>query len=301
MNNKQLILLSLFCVGSQLNAETTQNDDAVKTTFELSQGYRRDKLDLKIARGSGKNFYHSKDQFKDVDVYTSRLAMTVRKNDFFLKGVAGYGNVYDGKLHRSSHYKNITYAYDAHKSSHITGDYTADFSLTFGRDFFLANDWSIAPTIGYGVYIQDFHTSRGKFRLRDNQKDKDHGRGTKEKFKATWYSPQLGFNVRKAITSTLSAYANYAFLFPLNYHANAHYNTRNKKGSHYEQENKAFKSFGNIGTVGLDWNFAKNWSLKPEFELMKFYSKGGDSAHQYRFKKAHRTATEYRLVLGYTF
>lgn len=306
MNNKFLSAV-ILCAVSKVQAEVPQNQDDLKTTVEISQGYRRDALDVKFSRHDGAQSFHQKNKFKGVDTYTTRLSMTVNKNDFFVKGIAGYGNVYGGKLHQKSTFRDGYRSKNVHTSSHVNADYTADFALTFGKDFFLANDLQLSPSLGYGVYLQNFHTGRAKghFVAKQHYPSRRDNRGTyresKERYKASWYSPQFGLSVRKALTNRLAAYAQYTFLFPLSYHASGSRNLQSKKAYHYEQENKAYKSFGNIGTIGLDWNFAQGWSLKPEFEFMKFYSKGGDSAHRYSFKKAERTSTEYRLVLSYLF
>ena len=151
------------------------------------------------------------------------------------------------------------------------------------------------------MYIQDFRGNHGKFSYRESDYENDHGKSTKRRYKATWYSPQLGLNIQKAISKTLSGYFNYSFLFPLSFQATGHANTSMKKLTHFEEVNKSYKSLGNIATVGLNWNFAPNWSLKPEVELIKFYSKGGDSGHLDQLNSVHRTATEYRVALAYAF
>ena len=30
--------------------------------------------------------------------------------------------------------------------------------VTFGKNMLMSDGWSISPTVGYGVYMQDFHT-----------------------------------------------------------------------------------------------------------------------------------------------
>lgn len=302
MINKQLIFIGLFCVGSQLHSEVNNNSN-IETTVDFSQGYRRDKLDVTVSKNNQQPTFKAKNRYTSIDVYTSRLAMTLRKNDFFLKGLAGYGNVCQGKFRSQEHINNryTEFSSNYKASKDLTGDYTADFALTFGKDFSLESGWTISPTIGYGVYIQDFHTNHGKFCIRTSDYENRHGKSNKRRYKATWYSPQLGLNIRKSISETLSGCFNYSFLFPLSYQASGYANGSMKKYSHFEDENKAYKSFGNLATIGLNWNFATNWSLKPEIELMKFYSKGGDSGHIDHLKSVHRTAAEYRVVLGYVF
>ena len=253
---KILFFAGLLCVGSfaNINAAETTLSDTYKTDVELSQGYRRDSLNLKVGG--------HKQHFKHVNEYTTRVGATVRNNnDYFLKGIIGYGDVYSGKVGHSNHHK-------------VKGDYTADFQVTFGKDMRMSDGWSVSPTVGYGVYIQDFHTRHS------------HG-----KVKGTWYSPQAGLSVAKSFNDNLSAYATYMCLFPLNFQASV------RHGKTYE--NKAYKSVGNIGTIGVNWMFASNWSLKPEIEVMKFYSKTANQHNSH--KDTERSSVEYRLVLGYMF
>lgn len=50
MNNKSYLLAVVFCAVSKLQADAPQNTDQLKTSVELSQGYRRDNLTTKISR-----------------------------------------------------------------------------------------------------------------------------------------------------------------------------------------------------------------------------------------------------------
>lgn len=270
--NRILFFAGLLCACSIIHIEAAQNasNENYKTSVELSQGYRRDNLNIKLNHNSSKTKQH----FKNLDVYTSRVGVTVEKDDCFMKGVVGYGNVYDGKLHQHNN--------GHHSSSNVHGDYTADFAITLGKNMRYSEGWSVAPTVGYGVYVQDFHTG------------KHHHNQSKQKVKATWYSPQAGLSVQKTIADDMNVYATYMCLFPLSYQGKTNH-------GHGSQENKAYKSIGNIVTLGMEWTFASNWSLRPEIEVMKFYSKGGDSGHKYKFKHADRSAAEFRVVLGYMF
>jgi hypothetical protein len=299
MNKKKLLFASFLLATSSLIA---QEDNSAKTTFEITQGYRRDSLDIGFS-SHRTNIHREKDRYKHAKVHVTRLGMAVEKNDFFLKGIVSYGNVHGGKYHAIAHSRTHFNGATFHQNSKITGDYTADFALNFGKNFHWANGFSIAPTLGYGIYWQKFHNSHGRIdAVLKRRSGKWHmGRGKKRTYKATWYSPQIGFIARQPLSKSLSAFASYSFLFPLNYHADQHNSSHRHRKGKFEQENKAYKSYGHLASLGLDWNFIQGWSLKPEVELMKFYSKGGDAGHRYRFDKATRTATEYRLVLSYSF
>ncbi|MCE5293092.1 MAG: hypothetical protein LLF94_00575 [Chlamydiales bacterium] len=272
---KHVFFASLLFVGTLATANADVSmaaDGAMKTSVSISQGYRNDNLKLK-GRSGGSDKLH----FKNIDTYTTRLGVLVEKDQYFMKGIVGYGDVYDGKVHAHGN------GHHGHRK--VKGDYTADFDFKVGKQYLLENDWAVAPTLGYGVYLQDFH---GK---------KHHGH--RAKLKATWYSPQIGVCVKKSFNAEWNAYLSYNFFYPVNcqvtsYGGNSHSRDR--------RENQAYKSVGNIGTIGAEWIFAKNWSLKPEIEVMKFYSKGGNSSHgNTNHSKVTRSAAEYRLVLNYIF
>lgn len=298
---KSIFFAAFVFVSANLFAEEA------KTTVELSQGYVRDNLRFTVSRPNHPE--KGTDRYKDVDIYMTRLGYQIEKHGYFLKARAGYGQVYDGKFHQTDHFKGRTYFTGRFeeqntKKAHITDNYIADFLVTFGKTFDLCHGWSLAPSLGYGVYIEKYKTSRGKVHSIEKHDDvKSHHKhhGTKEDIDATWYSPEIGLVARKTFTDTLSAHAGYQFLFPLNYDAKGHSNTKNPSKTKFDQENKAYKSFGNIAQVGFDWKFLKGWSFKPEVEVLKFYAKGGDSHHHYRLHRATRSAFEVRLVLGYSF
>ncbi len=272
MKNKHVFFASLLCVGSIVNMQANA-DDAMKSSVSISQGYRNDNLKFKGSHGSS-----HRQNFKNIDTYTTRLGVLLERDQYFMKGLVGYGDVYDGKVHNHGN--------GHHGHNKVKGDYTADFALTFGKKFSMDNDWMVAPTLGYGVYIQDFHS-------------KHHGHG-RQRVKATWYSPQVGVCAKKTFNNEWNAYAAYEFLYPLNAQVTRH--SKHNNHSRSRTENQAYKSVGNIATVGVEWIFAQNWSLKPEIELMGFYSKGGDSRGRHNNNShVRRTSAEYRLVLNYIF
>ncbi|MBS0633833.1 MAG: hypothetical protein JSR37_00030 [Verrucomicrobia bacterium] len=271
MNKKQLFLAGVLCVGSlgSVQAQDAMNmnsSSSMKTELELSQGYRRDSLKFKGSHG-----HHLK--FKGIDTWTTRVDALVTKDDMFMKALVGYGDVYDGKLHAHNHHVKVK------------GDYTADFALTFGKRYNMENGWFVAPTVGYGVYLQDFHTK--------------HKHGNKARVKATWYSPQFGVCVNKQINDAWNAYFDYTLLYPMSLQVKS--NTKHNHNRH-TMENSAYKSVGNIFLLGANWKMNSNWSLRPEIEVMEFFSRGGDSHGSHNNKKhVDRSSIEYRLVLGYTF
>lgn len=268
MNKKNVVLAGLVSLGSlgsvQAAEMANQTESAFKSSVELSQGYRRDSLNLKTG-------HHDKQHFKHLDTWTTRVGYNAMKDDLFFRGVVGYGDIYDGRVH----------THNGHNSHKVNGDYTWDFSAMFGKRFSYDNGWFVAPMVGYGVYYQDL-----------TKKHHHHDRT-----KALWYSPQFGICVMKNFSDNLSGYLEYTLLYPMNLQIKkSHHHGHNRT-----HENKAYKSVGNLGTVGVNWMFASNWSLRPEIEVMEFYSNSGDSSHHNHNKRAHRASIEYRLVLNYAF
>ena len=264
-------------------------------TFKLSQGYRHDSLSIESGQKKGNSV---KIHFKDVDVYTSRLSFQATQNDLFLKAIAGYGVVIDGKAHTQFRSKSSFYQENFDQTNHLNGDFTADFSLTAGKNYHLPH-FTVTPTIGYGVYIQNFHSDHSHRHYSHPSKSIKYN--TEERYKASWYSPQVGLQIAKDFTKTLNGSIGYTFLFPLTCQGTTHFSRRNQGHFEVTEQNSSYKSFGNIVTAGCNWSITPNWSLKPEVEMMKFYSHTSSSSRASSFKKAIRSAYEARLTLGYNF
>lgn len=282
--------------------------DTVKTDVELSQGYRREKLDFSVAGPQHHPNVLSELKFKDVDVYVTRLAVTLSKNDYFLKGIASYGIVYDGTTTDKDYLLDNRKGQFLHSKHDITGDYTADFIVRLGKHFTFDNSFVVSPHIGYGTYLQKLrfkhgydqwvHPATGKH----GPKHKMHNLNST--YRATWYSPQVGIDLKKKICKNVVIFAQYSFLYPLKYDAKGHWNLRTDGSGHFDLSNKALKSFGHDASIGAEWEFTENWSIKAEYELMKFYTKDGHvHIHKYHqpMNKAHLSSSEVRLTVGYAF
>lgn len=278
------------------------------TSLEVSQGYRRDRLDIRSHRKTDGGKLHIKHKFHDIDIYSSRLALSLSQEEYFLKAATRYGQVVDGRFHGEAHRdgEGVHHAYhykeQFHGKAHIRGEYTVDATVSLGKNIPLDDGWTIAPTIGYGYSFQKYHTNKGHFtheqKLQHHKthiaSHKVHGHFSREHIKARWYSPQIGVRGEKACTESLKAYLQYDLLYPLIYRANV---------SHLEhkQKNTAWLSFGNTGTLGVDWNFAPGWHLAPECEAMALFAHGSHVQDHIKFKRAYLTSIEARLTLEYRF
>jgi opacity protein-like surface antigen len=301
MNFKRLPLLAFLFSTLFLNAEVD---------LEVSQGYARDRLDVSVSGPKGTPNIQSEFKFNRIDVYASQLRLTYQKWDYYLQGIAGYGNVYGGHVSSASYTANDRKGEQSSTRYHITGSYTADFSLTFGKHLRLPFQVTLTPHVGYGGYIQKFrirqrlHTISDPFtgEVLSTTRNVKH---INSRYKAHWHSPQIGLDFEKAFNDQISVYAKYNFLFPLKYHATGHLIVESTDTDQAFHDNaKPHKSFGNIAILGLEWNITDNCFVKAEYEFLDFIAKGGhrkQSGTRQPLHRAHRLAQEICLVLGYSF
>lgn len=301
MLKKSFLLLGLV-FSTTLVAEQATID------VELSQGYRRDKLDFSISGPHGKPNVISELTFKHIDIYVTGLRAKLTKDDYFLQGMVAYGIVCHGKAIDDDYLFNNRKGQFSHSTHDIPGEYTTDVALRFGKNFTCANDVVVSPHVGYSAYVQKLRFRHGEgwvmHPLSRKGKSSYTIHGLNSTYKSSWYGPELGVACKKALTSKIDLRVSYTLLFPLKYDGKGHWNLRSKHDRHFDLNNKSSKSFGNIVGAGVEWTLTPYWVLKAEYEFMKFYAKGGHmkvGSHRVPMNKAHLTSNEVRLVLGYAF
>ncbi len=281
--------------------------DPATYEVELSEGYRQERLDWSISGPHGKPNIVSELKFKHVDVYVTRLAVTLTKDDYFLKGIASYGHIFHGRFIDNDYEKSNRKGLFSHSTHSLKGDYTADGALLFGKHFTLDEGFTVSPQIGYGAYTQKYRIHQGTGKMRyfsfgRTHKTKFHGLNST--FKSNWYAPEIGIEVKKSLTKTVNIFASYTLLYPLKYDGKGYWNLREKKSRHFHFKNKSSKSYGNLAGLGVEWAFLQDWSVKVDYQFKKFYSRGGHESnphHRVPLNKAHYTANEVRLTLAYSF
>ncbi|MBS0636568.1 MAG: hypothetical protein JSS12_03575 [Verrucomicrobia bacterium] len=298
---KRSLLVTLLLSGSLVASEAVFD-------VALSQGYKRERLDFSISGPHGKPNILSELIFKHIDVYVTRLSASCTKDDYFIKGGAAYGVICHGSATDDDYFSNNRKGKFSHSTLDIKGDYTADLVLRVGKMFHEIYGCTISPQIGYGGYYQKLRLKNGKgwmlHPFSSSGKDKFSIEGLNSTFKSWWYGPQLGCEVKKAFTKTISGYVSYFLVYPLKYDAKGHWNLREKGWQDFDLHNKTTKSFGNIAGAGVDWTLCKDWTLKLEYEFMKFYSRGGHQSvgkHHTKLHRAHLTSNEVRLTAAYAF
>lgn len=303
MCKKYLFTIGLLIASSQAFGDTPNSD--IETKLELSQGYRRDHLTWNISGYKGHPNILSELKYKHINTYTSRLTGSVSKNNYFVKGMFGYGVITSGKNIDTDYLRDNRKDKFSQSTSSVTGDYTIDSAIQAGYHFRPTSSLVLSPSIGYSIYTQKFRDKNGyenfaKYPYGSKKNQKLHGLNST--YHAKWYSSQIGLRADQKITDEISIFGEYTFLYPVKYRAKGYWNLRKLN---FSQHGEASRSFGNIGLLGAEYKLTKNWSLKAEFELMYFRAKGknrGDSTlTKSPIREATRTALEGRLNLCYAF
>ncbi len=135
------------------------------TTFDLSAGYRRDKLAWHIAgnlQGTNPNV-RSELTWSDLDIYQLKLAnRTVIKERVIVRGHFDYGAVTSGS-NRDSDYNGDNRTQEFSRSLNgVDGNNVWDASVGIGpRFYFDSTGIEINPLIGYAVSEQDLNIVDG--------------------------------------------------------------------------------------------------------------------------------------------
>lgn len=306
---RSLLIMAASCgLAGKAQAENTASwesvgQDDLKTTVELSQGYRKDNLKWSIAGPHKKPNVLSELHWKDVKIHNTHLGLCFSKDHLFTSIDLAYGKVHSGKCHDRDWAFNNRKGLLSHSVSKICGGHTLDGTVKVGLRCLPHPNLRLSPNIGYGFYEQKFRDKHGVQRsfmgFEFHQKVR-----LDSSYRARWYGPQVGLEGASRLSDSVSLAVDYNFLFPLKYSGAGHWKLREKAARHFTQRSSAVKSFGHMGKVGLNWEFAENWALKPECELMKFYAGKGKSREKVGsapFRKANRTSTEYRLTLAHAF
>lgn len=308
MKTNHILTISLLTVALQFMPAIRASIEAseTKNDIELQQGYRRERFDVK-AKGGSKTELHS----KHIDVYSSRLLYNAKQDGCFFQAQAGYGRVVRGQAVLFERLKGHHHHEIFQTNFHASGDYTTDLAAFIGKEYQLSFGWLFAPKIGYSFARQKFHFNHAVATLRTNSHTGRHihhhkrEHGVTSSYHANWYSPQIGLKAQKELSQNFALFADYSFLWPLRYRAVGHWHTPGHGSHHYSDSATQRRSFGHQGIVGAKFRFNPSWSLNLEYELSKFYGKGGHQRWDHKEKvslhKADRSTSEIRLALCYEF
>lgn len=310
-----LLSFCLLCLdASSLAAETVTAEKQYYETgahgeFEVTQGYREDKLTWSVSGKHHKPNILSELSFNDVRIYQTRIAAKFTMNGYFLRLQGGYGDIHSGHIRDSDYGKDNRRDEFSRSKSKITGSHTLDAKIAWGVNTKPLDQLRISPLLGYMWNVDKFRFKHGVqtrlFGVKIHEKIHD----LHSTYKSRWDAPFIGLGAGYDPIKNLSIYGEYDFLFALRNSARGFWNLRNDgHGMHFDQHSKRSKGYGHIAIGGVGYEFFENYLLKLEYQFSWFEAKGGKTTgreHHHHFDqpyhKAKLISQEVRLCLDYAF
>lgn len=207
------------------------------TTFDLSAGYRRDKLNWNIAgnpQGRSPNV-RSELSWSDLNIFQLKLAnRTVIKDRFYIRGHLDYGTVSSGS-NRDSDYNGDDRTQEFSRSLNgVNGNDVWDASIGIGPRFSFFNaTMAVCPMLGYAISDQDLNIVDGYQAFAAPPASTPIGPidGLDSRYQTRWKGPWLGLDLLLSAPCTDGPITRIGVLFTGEYHwvdfnADANWNLR---------------------------------------------------------------------------
>lgn len=306
--------LALQCTPLWLASEALSYSAYNKTTgtklnFEVSEGYRQDKLQWSISGAHKKPNIISELTFHDIKIYQTRLATKLTMSEYFAKANLGYGNIFSGKVRDSDYSKNNRKGEFARSESKLRGSHTLDGQVSFGKDIAVQPNFTLSPFFGYTWDYEKLRFHDGKQKRLFGFKMNEKIRKLNSTYTSKWDAPFIGMRAHLDATKKLFFFGEYDFFFAVHHHGAGHWNLRNKgKGMTFHLNSHRAKGWGQMGLIGTGYEVFNNFFVKAEYQIANLQAKGGtitgkENHHKFRqpFHKAELTSSEARLCLEYAF
>ena len=206
-------------------------------TFDLSAGYRNDKLNWSIAgdlQGNNPNV-RSELTWSDLRIYQLKLAnRTVIKDRVYIRGYLDYGMVVSGS-NQDSDYNGDNRTQEFSRSVNgVDGNEVWDGSIGIGPRFsFFESTMIVCPMLGYAISEQDVNIVDGCQTLAAPPLTTSIGpiAGLDSRFQTRFKGPWLGVDLFFSIPSTKAPFTKLGVMFSGEYHwvdydAEANWNLR---------------------------------------------------------------------------
>ena len=225
----------------QAMAEETKNSNAylswASVTFDLSAGYRTDKLNWNIAgnlQGTNPNV-RSELTWSGLRIYQLKLAnRTVIKDRVYMRGHLDYGTVVSGNNQDSDYNGNDRTQEFSRSVNGVDGNDVWDGSIGIGPRFsFFESTMVVCPMIGYAFSEQDLNIVDGYQAFSAPPLTTPTGpiAGLDSRFQTRWIGPWLGVDLFLSIPSAKAPFTKVGVMFAGEYHwvdydAEANWNLR---------------------------------------------------------------------------
>jgi hypothetical protein len=242
-----------------------------------------------------------------MQVYLTTLKASLSNGTYIGVVDLAYGDIIRGKQRDSDYLLNNRRGEWSRSKARVSGDYTVDASAKIGRIIPLPSKSTFTPSIGYGAFWQHLHVRNGHqiinhcFRVRGN----DRIPHLNDTYKTLWSAPFVDGQFSTPLATDLTLDLGYTFFYPVRYEGKGHWTLRHM---HITHKNRAWKSYGQKGNVGLRWAFTDRVELGLGVAMARFTAKDGKTSHKIHglkthspFRRAERTFVDYLITLSYAF
>ncbi len=291
-----LISLSVSQVFSQSlepadQAATDKKKDSdaylrwASVTFDLSAGYRTDKLNWHIAgnlQGTNPNV-RSELTWSGLRIYQLKLAnRTVIMDRFYLRGYLDYGMVISGNNQDSDYNGDDRTQTFSRSSNGVDGNDVWDGSIGVGPRFsFFASAMVVCPMIGYAVSEQDLNIVDGYQAFSAPPLTTPTGpiAGLDSRFQTRWRGPWLGVDLFFSIPGAEAPFTKVGVIFTgeyhwVNYDAEANWNLRSDYAHPVSFYQEADGSGVKAGTTIL-FEIRDRWSIHAGMNVKEMTTDAG--------------------------
>jgi hypothetical protein len=211
--------------------------DWVAATFDLSAGYRTDKLNWHIAGNSqgGNPNILSELTWTDLDIYQLKLAnRTVFRNRIYIRGHLDVGMVMSGDNQDSDYLGDNRTQEFSRSLNGVDGNDVWDGSVAIGpRLAFFESAIVVCPLLGYAVSEQDLTIVDGFQAISPSPDTLPIGpfSGLDSRYQARWKGPWIGVDLLFSAPVTEGPFTEIGVMFTAEYHwvdydAEANWNLR---------------------------------------------------------------------------
>jgi len=254
-------------------------------TFELSAGYRTDKLNWHIAgnaQGSDPNV-RSELTWSDIKIYQLKLAnRTVIKDRVYVRGHLDFGTVVSGS-NRDSDFNGENRTQEFSRSLNgVDGNDVWDGSVGIGPRFSVfESTMIICPMLGYALSEQDLNIVDGFQTIAAPPATMPIGPilGLDSRYQTSWEGPWLGVDLLFSIPGTNTPFTKVGVMFTGEYHwvdysAEANWNLREDYGHPVSFSHEAEGSGYVVGATIL-FEIKNRWGIHAGMNVKELTTDAG--------------------------
>lgn len=255
------------------------NVAAAKTTYDVSVGERKDKVNWNFAGdmdGENPNV-QSELKWTDLKIYEVRLNGKSDINDkSFVEGSVGYGWIHGGHNQDSDYMGNNRTEMYSRSENNAGNGHVVDGSIGYGYYINKQEKSKIALVAGYSVNKQSLTMTDGDQTYSDfyyQTQPIGPFSGLNSTFNTRWHGPYIGLSFEKQASEKLKILTRFEYHFT-KYHAEGNWNLSSAY-AHPKSIEQSASGYGTVFSIGTEYQMNEEWALNAKMNFSRFKSKNG--------------------------